>query len=212
MPGLDTIVSSGPACESHLTPAVSVFGAIRTRVPLLPAQFLLTPAKHTEASSPSAIQASRSEKFTAGRCRAFDKCARLRTSGRGKRSSQALGWILRPTGYGRHEKPARTRCLTSVARCLCSQSNSQKYPLPPSQIRRCYSPPTSALPRQTSAKSLPVKRLNLPHVSCRRNAWHIFDSSEPAQKPSNYFKKPRPIPFHSRKNPKKEREDAQRLS
>jgi glycerol uptake facilitator-like aquaporin len=42
-------VSFGPARESHRTPAVSVFAAIRTAIqathPWIPAQFLLTPGK-----------------------------------------------------------------------------------------------------------------------------------------------------------------------
>ena len=51
-------VSSGPVRESHRTPAVSVFAAIRTAIqashPWIPAQFLLTSANQAGASSPSA--------------------------------------------------------------------------------------------------------------------------------------------------------------
>jgi hypothetical protein len=99
-------------------------------------------------------------KLDRGRCRPFGKCARLRTiesrktrrppkaaQGNSVRSGRHSGLKSLFRRYRRHEKPVRTRFLTSVARCQCSHPNSQNLLSPIPKVD------SAALARQSTPPS-----------------------------------------------------------
>jgi hypothetical protein len=97
-------------------------------------------------------------------------------------------WIFAIHVDERHEKLARTRCLTSAARCLCSHSNSQntRFRLSKNPLRFAANP--SALYLQLSAKPLPAKRLNLPLHPAAGNAWLALRQRKSTQNPQSTSK------------------------
>ena len=130
--------------------------------------------QHSGITAPSVLLESARQNCAAGVAALPACCARLRTIGsRRTRGLNRLANILHMDGRfgrkssicshdGRHEKPARTQCLTSAADCLCSHPNFCCTALADPKARFCRSLASQSTIRHRETRLIPLtlKALN----------------------------------------------------